>query len=136
MTAFAARLTQLRRAYPVLRSDRFLHGAELRPGLPEIAWSEPEGGPVTPEGWHDPARRALALQLAGPGAAPGSIDVLRILLNAHGHPVRFAAPPVQGASFRPVLDTGAPEAPLREEEDGIELAAHALAVLAARILPA
>jgi glycogen operon protein len=133
ISAFVARLTQLRRAYPVLRSDRFLHGADVLPGLPDIAWSEPDGTPVSPEAWHDPTRRALMLQLAGPAAAPGVTDVLRIMLNGAGQPVRFTRAPVNGAEFQPVLDTGAPEAPLQMDEEGIELPAHALAVFAARV---
>ena len=87
MTDFTARLAMIRRAYPVLRSDRFLHGGHVRPGLPDISWSEPDGAPMTPEGWHDASRGALMLQLAGPAAAHGGIDVLLILLNASGETV-------------------------------------------------
>ncbi len=135
MAAFVARLTQLRRAYPVLRSDVFLHGTPVLPGLPDIAWSEPDGAPVTPEAWHDPARRALVMQLAGPAAAAGATDVLRILMNARDAPVLFALPALDDVAFRPVLDTGAPEAPLRGTAEGIEVAGHGLVVLAGRIAP-
>ena len=130
MTGFAARCAALRRAYPVLRPDRFLHGTEVAPGLPDIAWFEPDGLSIAPGGWHDPHRRALMLQLAGPAATPGETDRLRILFNAHDHPVRFI---VDDEALRPVLDTGAPEAPLAEEPGAIILSAHALAVLAARM---
>ncbi|WP_137127203.1 glycogen debranching protein GlgX [Roseomonas sp. HF4] len=133
MADFTGRLARLRRDYPVLRSDRFLHGGDVRPGLPDIAWSEPDGTPITPEGWHDASRRAFTLQLAGPASTPGMLDVLRILLNAAGDTVEFAMPPLDGASFRPVLDSGAPEAPLREGLNAMEVQGHGLVVLAARI---
>lgn len=134
MTAFTARLAQLRRAYPVLRSDRFLHGVHVLPGLPDIAWAEPDGAPITPEGWHHPSRRAFSLQLAGPALAPGVTDVLRILFNAHHGPVHFAMPPLDGAAFRMLLDSAAPDAPAEENlEGGIEVAGQALVVLAAGI---
>jgi pullulanase/glycogen debranching enzyme len=103
------------------------------PGLPDISWSEPDGAPIAPGGWHDAARRAFTLQLAGPGAAPGTIDVLRILLNAGTEPAWFVMPPLRGAAFHAVLDSGAPEMPLRHRDGGVEVPGHGLVVLAARI---
>jgi glycogen operon protein len=135
MIDFTARLARLRRSYPVLRSDRFLHGGPVRPGLPDISWSEPDGTPMTPEGWHDTSRRALSLQLAGPAAIHGGIDVLRILFNGSGDPVHFAISPVHDAAFQLVLDTGAPEAPVRDADGGVEVPGRGLVVLAARIRP-
>ncbi len=135
MIAFTGRLAALRRAYPVLRSDRFLHGGEVHKGIADISWSEPDGTPMTPQGWHDASRRALTLQLAGPSATHGAIDVLRILLNASGDTVHYAVPPVPGAAFELVLDSGAPEAPARGTDGGFEVPGRGLVVLAARILP-
>ncbi|MFM2043427.1 MAG: glycogen debranching enzyme GlgX, partial [Pseudomonadota bacterium] len=44
MTAFVARLTALRRAHPVLRRGRFLHGRERSAdGIADIAWITPQG---------------------------------------------------------------------------------------------
>ena len=90
---------------------------------------------MTPEGWHDTSRRALTLQLAGPAAIHGGIDVLRILFNGSGDPVHFAISPVHDAAFQLVLDTGAPEAPVRDADGGFEVPGRGLVVLAARIRP-
>jgi glycogen operon protein len=134
MTVFTASLAELRRAYPVLRSDRFLHGGHVQPGLADISWSEPDGTTMSPEGWHDASRRALTLQLAGP-ALQGGIDVLRILFNASGDTVHFAVPPMHDTIFALVLDSGAPEAPAQPAKGGFEVPGHGLVVLAARIMP-
>jgi glycogen operon protein len=136
MIDFTARLARLRRAYPVLRSDRFLHGGQVRPGLADISWSEPDGSPISADGWHDPSRCAFTLQLAGPAAAAGAVDVLRILLNASGGTAHFAMPPLEHAAFQLVLDSGAPEAPLRHGHGRVALPGRGLAVFAARITAA
>ena len=133
MIEFTSRLASLRRSYPVLRSDTFLHGGEVAPGLPDIAWTEPDGSPLSPEGWHDPMRRAFTLQLAGPAGEAGVTDVVRIMLNAAANTVHFTPPALEGAELALVLDSGAPEAPVVEKESGYDVPGHTLAVLVARI---
>jgi glycogen operon protein len=63
---FVSRLSEIRRAYPVLRSPRFLHGHELiAPGIRDIDWFDEKGHSLTEEDWHYPEGRALTMRLAG-----------------------------------------------------------------------
>jgi glycogen operon protein len=128
MTRFAARLASLRRAYPVLRTDRFLHGTPVAPGLADIAWFEPDGTALAPSRWHDHGARAFAMQLAGPTnegqAGQGGVDVVRVLMNPGSEPVTFRHP----APFAIVLDSAAPEAGPTPPADSIVVAPHALVV--------
>lgn len=130
MTRFVARLAALRRAHPVLRSDRFLHGTLVAPGLPDIAWFDPDGTTLSPERWHDRSARAFALQLAGPDGA-GAIDVLRVLMNPGNAPVTFHLP----EPFAIALDTADPDAAPAPPCVEVPVAAHAL-VIATRKHPA
>jgi isoamylase len=130
MTRFVRRLAALRRRYPVLRSDRFLHGTAVAPGLPDIAWFDPDGAALTPARWNDRAARAFAMQLAGPGGE-GGIDIVRVLMNAGAAPVVFNLP----EPFRCELDSAAPEAEPGEPAREITVAAHALAVATRKAPP-
>ncbi|WP_103333531.1 glycogen debranching protein GlgX [Pseudotabrizicola formosa] len=61
---FIARLTALRRAHPVLRQRRFLHArARATDGLADVIWHKPDGSSPAPQDWHDPAFRALGVEL-------------------------------------------------------------------------
>src|SRR5262249_2793124 len=63
LMAFVARLTALRRQYPVLRCSRFLHGKdEPAPGIIDIAWFDEQGGAISPDAWNDPHRKVLTLR--------------------------------------------------------------------------
>jgi len=128
MTSFVARLAALRAAYPVLRSDRFLHGRMVADDLPDLAWFDPEGAALTQVGWHDPRARAFAMQLAGPAAA-GGIDILRVLLNPGARDVEFAMP----APFDVLLDSAAPDQVRRGAMARVTVAGHALVITARRI---
>jgi len=132
MTAFTARLAALRRAYPVLRSELFLHGNEVRPGLPDIAWFEADGATISSESWQDPSRRAFTLQLVGPATEPGAIDIIRVLLNAHDGVIPFAVPVETPGGWQLLLDTDRPDAEPAATEGFIDVAAGALVILASR----
>ncbi|MCU0900165.1 MAG: glycogen debranching protein GlgX [Cypionkella sp.] len=61
---FVARLAALRRAHPVLRQRRFLHARKrAADGLPDVIWRKPDGSLPSPQDWHDPAFRALGVEI-------------------------------------------------------------------------
>lgn len=97
LLAFTRRLIAIRRAQPVLRRRRFLHGSHLRAiGARDIAWLRPGGGEMLHADWHNAELHALGLVLHGNAieerGARGEIitgDTLAILLNANTEAVSF-----------------------------------------------
>jgi glycogen operon protein len=117
---FVRRLIVLRRAHPVLRRMRFLHGTYTCPrGIKDITWFTPQGTEKTSEQWMDPAARCIGVLLngqAGPTmSARGSpiVDnLLLIILNAHHDIVEFTLPELPVASrWTRILDTAEPDGP-------------------------
>jgi len=133
MVAFTARLAALRRDFPVLRSDLFLHGTEVRPGVPDIAWFDPEGDVISDESWHAPAQRAFALQLVGAAASGQGLDVIRVLLNANDTPVAFVLPEDMSGGWHMLLDSSLPETIAHGVNGSVTVEAGALVVVAARL---
>jgi glycogen operon protein len=132
---FTARLIALRHRLPPLRPAVFLHGgAEVRPGLKDIAWYDQHGHAMTPEAWDEPEARTLTLRRAT--AAPdGSADVTLLLLNADSAVHDFLLPQPL-LDWCVVLDSADPEAeeyPVNGES--VPVAAHSVVLLAARLLP-
>ncbi|GBD44993.1 Glycogen operon protein GlgX [bacterium HR40] len=123
LAAFLARLLALRRAHPVLRRPRFLHGRERSPeGLADVTWIAPDGREMTPAEWHEPDRRCLGLMLCGtagdyrgPRGEPLLDSTLLLLLNAAADPVDFHLPLAVSGSWRRLLDT---TDPLAGRDDG------------------
>jgi glycogen operon protein len=114
LTAFTARLIRLRRRFPVLRSDRFLHGdAEVLPGVRDVAWFDESGLELRPAAWNDPAAQLLSLRRAGAGVR--GVDVTLLLLNATEADRRFALPP-PALAWQLLLDSAEPGA----EESAVE----------------
>jgi isoamylase len=66
LTAYFGRLTALRNAYVALQAGRFLHGDEVAPGIPDIAWFDERGEALSIEAWHNPEARAISVQRAAP----------------------------------------------------------------------
>ena len=115
---FVARLIRLRKAHPVLRRTRFLHGEETSAdGLKDITWFTPAGTEKTPEEWRNVLARCIGLMLNGRAgrhlSASGERardDILLILLNAYHEVVPFTLPTVSGgAIWQRLLDTFKPE---------------------------
>ena len=102
LAPFVARLAALRRAYPILRCRRFLHGrVSDAEGVPDILWLEPDGRPLPAEGWAVPGRRSLTLALNGrarPDLARdrGEARCLALLLNAAAATQPFHLPELGG----------------------------------------
>jgi glycogen operon protein len=109
LTAFIARLTSLRREYPILRCDKFLHGKdEPAPGIIDIAWFDEQGEIIASEAWNDPQRRALVLRRAQP--ANGDVAILTCFFNPDSEDRVFKVPPPRLAT-QVLADSANPTTP-------------------------
>jgi isoamylase len=109
MTAFVARLSALRKAYPVLRQRRFLHGNDLNAdGVPDVIWRHADGEVPRPEHWHDSGFRCLCVELrmAVEGDAEGQ-DALFVVFNG-GASVPLTLPNT-APKWQLILDTTRPD---------------------------
>lgn len=136
LRAFVSRAVALRRRLPPLRPAVFLHGgAELRPGLTDIAWFDQHGAAMTDGAWNEPEARTLALRRALP-REDGSLDATLLLLNADGAGHAFALPEPR-LDWALVLDSAHPD---REEQkvqdEAVPVAPRSAVLLAARLPPA
>ncbi len=111
---FTRLVISLRRAHPVLRRPRFLHGRERSEHkIKDILWFTPRGTEKTSDEWRDTNARCLGLLLngqagryAGPDGAPVTDDLLLICFNAHYGAVPFTMPILPGGcGWRGLLDT-------------------------------
>ncbi|MEH7826988.1 glycogen debranching protein GlgX [Gemmobacter denitrificans] len=127
LAAFVARLTALRRAHPVLRQRRFLHGRPREAdGLPDVIWRRADGAVPRPEDWHDPAFRCIGveLRLAAEGDDAGS--AIFAVFNA-GYATQLTLPDT-APGWRLILDTTRPDTPESPARSGLELPAHSVLV--------
>lgn len=108
LAAFVARLVRLRHEHPVLRQGCFLHGGLRQDGQPDVIWRRADGRVPQPGDWHDPAFRAVGVELRICAEAPDATGMLYILINGGGA-VRAHLPPGI-ARWRHLLDTTRPEA--------------------------
>jgi glycogen operon protein len=109
ITALVARLIGLRRQYPILRYDKFLHGREEpAPGIIDIAWFDEQGGAISPDAWNDPQRRTLVLRRAL--RLNGDVAILTCFFNPEPDDRVFKLPPPRGAT-QLLLDSADPAAP-------------------------
>ncbi len=102
LIGFAGKVAQIRRTFPILRRERFLHGTyneELQ--IKELTWLSPSGTEMTEENWQDAQAKCLGLILDGRAQPTGipkrGIDrTLMLIMNAHHDLVSFTLPPVTG----------------------------------------
>ena len=136
LRAFTARAIALRGRMPALRPAVFLHGgAELRPGLNDIAWFDQNGAPMTEGAWNDPEGRTLALRRAL-ASEDGGLDVTLLLLNADAADHAFALPKPP-LDWTLVLDSAHPEREERPVQDeAVPVGPRSVALLAAKLPPA
>ncbi|MBK0397839.1 glycogen debranching protein GlgX [Limibaculum sp. M0105] len=108
---FVARLSAVRRAHPVLRQTRFLHGGTRdEDGAPDVEWQDLAGGALN---WRNPRLRGFCLRLRGAAEAPPSArvagDVL-IAVNGTTQAASLAMPAApDGMRWMRVIDTARPE---------------------------
>lgn len=88
LTAAVARIASIRRRYPQLRRERFLTGAPMADGRPDVEWFTTGGRHFERDDWHGSDQRALAMWLSDADGAPD----LAVLLNAGAGPTAFAWP--------------------------------------------
>lgn len=107
LTAFVARLTDLRRSHPVLRQKRFLHSrARAADGLPDVIWRRADGAIPSPGDWHDPGFRCVGLELRMAAEGADAPDALYVVFNGGG--AATLRLPETAAEWRLVLDTTRP----------------------------
>jgi glycogen operon protein len=118
LTAFVRRLVAFRKAHPVVRRTRFLHGNERSEnGVKDITWIHPSGHEMTAGHWEDRHARVLGVMLNGQAGdyhtsegLPADDGVLLILMNAYQDAVPFTLPKVPGGvGWRRLIDTNQPE---------------------------
>jgi isoamylase len=106
LTRFTARLAALRRAHPSLRSQTFLHGREILPGIPDAAWFDEKAETLTPDDWADGAAQLLGLWRAA--LNQGAVDLTLALFNA-SHEDRDFLLPHPEFTWEMKLDTAHPD---------------------------
>ena len=132
LTAFVARLIDLRRKYPVLHAHRFLHGRqEPAPGIQDIAWFDERGESISPEAWNNQEQRVLTVRRAEK-ASDQAVNILTLCLNPSNEDRKFRLPP-PALPARVLLDSSKPETanePVVDSE--VNVPAHAAVLVAAR----
>jgi glycogen operon protein len=111
---FARLVFLLRRQHPVLRRRSFFSGRPLAEGaMKDVMWLRAEGGEMRDDDWHDPARRALGMLLAGEAHEETDEhghrvngETLLLALNAGARRVHFQLPELAGRGrWRQLLNT-------------------------------
>lgn len=136
LMAFAAAVFSLRQENAVFRRRAFLKGRAGRDGGPADAlWLHPDGRPMTPADWEEPAPGAFALLLDA--TAADEVDAcgrracgrtVLCLFNAAQQAVRFTLP--EGAGWRVRIDTADEHRPARPRDDAGEAIAGSITVAA------
>jgi glycogen operon protein len=129
---FVARVIAIRKEFVAACASRFPHGREqTMAGIPDIAWFDEGGQPMTPEAWQNAERRSFAVRTSGQDA-DGAARVLLLLLNASDTDIDFTLP---GPSFHWQLraDSADPQATERNVQDKVRVGAHGTVVLGARV---
>jgi isoamylase len=113
---FVARLTRLRRQYPVLRQSRFLTAQWNEDlGVKDCTWLTPAAAEMTPDNWSDGNARCFGVLLDGRAQQSGirkrgSEATLLMIFNAHHDMVAFKLPEaVGGRDWQRMIDTNLPE---------------------------
>ena len=88
---FVARVTALRRRYPVLHSATFLYGQDSPGyGINDVEWRDERCLELSPEDWQNAEGRALSMRRAiGLG---DRVEAINLLLNAGELPIMFTLP--------------------------------------------
>ncbi|MDB5534085.1 MAG: glycogen operon protein GlgX, partial [Hyphomicrobiales bacterium] len=131
LTLFTSRLLELRRRYPVLRCNTFLHGSvEVAPGINDISWFDERAAPLSQDNWNDAEARLLTLRRAA-AAEDGATSVLTLMLNATAEDRSFTLP-APGTATR-LIDSADPAAPEQKCSKEVNVSAHSAILLLSTI---
>jgi isoamylase len=120
LSDFVRRLTAIRRHYPLVRANYFLHGeVEVAPGILDIDWFDERGQHLTPEDWHNAEGKALMMRRVR-RLPDGRLEAAALLMNASPSPLIFTLP-TPGLTRKLVIDSADPQAKEREIGDTIEV---------------
>lgn len=129
---FTARLTELRRRFPMLRSKSFLYGQDAAgDGVNDIEWFDERGAPLSADDWNNPEGRALLMRRAVKRDT-GGIEAVSLLLNGSEDAITFTLPPPHAARIV-LIDSARPDQGEVEAGDEYELPAHAAALISWRL---
>jgi glycogen operon protein len=102
LTPFLASLSQLRKRFPMLAYDRFIHHDDKKSTV-NITWLHPSGYAMQKDNWH--SHHAATLGYLIQGKAP-SAPVLLCLFHAGTEPIEFQLPNIDTiAHWQVMIDT-------------------------------
>jgi isoamylase len=128
LSDFVRRLTAVRRFYPLVRANRFLHGeVEVAPGIRDIDWFDERGEHLSEDDWHNREGRALVMRRVR-RKKDGSLEVVSMLTNASEETLVFRLPPPR-LERRLVIDSADPQSPETEVGESIEVLPHAAMII-------
>jgi isoamylase len=109
---FVRKLTMLRRAFPILRRERFFGGNwDEALEVKDVTWFNSFGKEMRQEDWNDGNQRCFAMLMDGRAQATGirrlgTDATLLMVMNAHHEVVTFTLPEVTGGDrWRCLIDT-------------------------------
>jgi glycogen operon protein len=112
LTRFTARVSALRRRFPLLTRGRFLTGQwDEELGLKDVTWLAPDATEMAEDQWSESHARCMGILLDGRAQATGIVQrgndaTLLMVLNAHHDVVEFVLPEVVGGrQWRLLIDT-------------------------------
>ncbi|WP_419757657.1 glycogen debranching protein GlgX [Acidisoma sp.] len=112
LTRFTARISALRRRFPLLTRGRFLNGEwDETLGLKDVTWLAPDATEMADEQWAEGHARCMGVLLDGRAQATGIVQrgndaTLLMILNAYHDVVAFTLPEVVGGrEWRLLIDT-------------------------------
>ncbi len=112
--AFVQKLTRLRRAFPILRRNRFLTGALDAEDIRDVTWINASGSMMQDEEWTDANMRCFGMLIDGRTQATGikqrgSDTSVLLVFNAHHDLVIFTLPDcAKCVGWRLLFDTNIP----------------------------
>jgi len=127
---YVRRLIALRRALPVLRQARFLHGAHRADGARDLVWRRADGSEMTAADWQDPALETLLMEVRMAADTPAYADTgaaALIAVNTGRDTTHLVLP--KTAAWHVLLDSAKPTAGA-EQVTGYRLAGPAIALFA------
>jgi glycogen operon protein len=132
LNEYVGRLTAVRRNFEALQAGRYLHGTEVAAGVPDIAWFDETGQPLSSEAWQNPEARALTVRRAASGS-DGEPDVVLLFVNGGNEPLRFRFPDPD-MHWHLLVDSAAPQTQSRPVvEPVVKVNGHSVMLFTTRI---